>query len=183
MDLKRLQVDSEDSDLIRIYDWTLHSKVSTWDHYNKMSSNFLGKFWKISLIFILWFSLQRTKYKICQRTTKSTIRRATSKDSDQTAHPRSLIRVFADRTCLLQPPRYPTRNKGEHLTHWVDGQLDLSILAGHPITKTCLYNFDSLKPHFYIVKLGITGVYIIFLISAQKHRLWVLVRTASSRRF
>ena len=41
------------------------------------------------------------------------------------------------------------------------------------ITKTCLYNFDPLKPHFYIVKLGFTGVYIIFLISAQKHRLWV----------
>ena len=39
------------------------------------------------------------------------------------------------------------------------------------ITKTCLYNFDPLKPHFYIVKLGFTGVYIIFLISAQKHRL------------
>ena len=51
------------------------------------------------------------------------------------------------------------------------------------ITKTCLYNFDPLKPHFYIVKLGFTGVYIIFLISAQKHILWVLVRTASSRRF
>ena len=32
---------------------------------------------------------------------------------------------------------------------------------------TCLYNFDPLKPHFYIVKLGFTGVYIIFLISAQ----------------
>ena len=30
-----------------------------------------------------------------------------------------------------------------------------------------LYNFDPLKPHFYIVKLGFTGVYIIFLISAQ----------------
>ena len=42
----------------------------------------------------------------------------------------------------------------------------------HRITKTCLYNFDPLKPHFYIVKLGFTGVYIIFLISAQKHRLW-----------
>ena len=40
------------------------------------------------------------------------------------------------------------------------------------ITKTCLYNFDPLKPHFYIVKLGFTGVYIIFLISAQKHKLW-----------
>ena len=51
------------------------------------------------------------------------------------------------------------------------------------ITKTCLYNFDPLKPHFYIVKPGFTGVYIIFLISAQKHRLWVLVRTASPRRF
>ena len=36
-----------------------------------------------------------------------------------------------------------------------------------PIMKTCLYNFDPLKPHFYTVKLGFTGVYIIFLISAQ----------------
>ena len=35
------------------------------------------------------------------------------------------------------------------------------------ITKTCLYNFDPLKPHLYIVKLGFTGVYIIFLISAR----------------
>ena len=49
------------------------------------------------------------------------------------------------------------------------------------ITKTRLYNFDPLKPHFYIVKLGFTGVYIIFLISAQKHRLWVLVRTVSAK--
>ena len=31
------------------------------------------------------------------------------------------------------------------------------------IAKTCLYNFDPLKPHFYIVKLGFTGVYIILL--------------------
>ena len=51
------------------------------------------------------------------------------------------------------------------------------------ITKTRLYNFDPLKPHFYTVKLGFTGVYIIFLISAQKHRLWVLIRTASVRQF
>ena len=46
------------------------------------------------------------------------------------------------------------------------------------ITKTCLHKFDPFKPHFYMVKLGFTGVYIIFLISAQKHRLWVHVRTA-----
>ena len=47
------------------------------------------------------------------------------------------------------------------------------------ISKTRLYCFDPLKPHFHTVKLGFTGVYIIFLISAQKHRLLVLVRTAS----
>ena len=35
------------------------------------------------------------------------------------------------------------------------------------ITKTYLYNFDPLRPHFYIINLGFTGVYIIFLISAQ----------------
>ena len=37
------------------------------------------------------------------------------------------------------------------------------------ITITYLYNFDPLKPHFYIVKLGFTGVYIICLISAERH--------------
>ena len=37
------------------------------------------------------------------------------------------------------------------------------------ITKTCLYKFDPLKPHFYIVKLGFAGVYIIFLIFAKIH--------------
>ena len=40
-------------------------------------------------------------------------------------------------------------------------------LATCIITKTWLYYFDPNKPHFYIVKLGFTGVYIIFLISAQ----------------
>ena len=35
------------------------------------------------------------------------------------------------------------------------------------ITKTCLYNFDPLKPYFHIVKLGFTGVDINFLIFAQ----------------
>ena len=58
-----------------------------------------------------------------------------------------------------------------------------SVIYKILITKTCLYNFDPLKLHFYIVKLGFTGVYIIFLISSQKHRLCVLVRTASPRRF
>ena len=52
-----------------------------------------------------------------------------------------------------------------------------------PITKTRLYNLDTLKPYFYIVKLGFTGAYIISLTLLKKHRLCVLVRTASPRRF
>ena len=63
------------------------------------------------------------------------------------------------------------------------GLLTLSGAVYVYIKKTCLYNVDPLKPHVYIVKLGFTGVYIIFHISAQKHRLWVCVRTASPRRF
>ena len=39
----------------------------------------------------------------------------------------------------------------------------IDYISGLYITKTCLYNFDPLKPHFYIVKLGFTGVYIIFV--------------------
>ena len=49
--------------------------------------------------------------------------------------------------------------------------------------KNCLIfeEYGAFKPHFYIVKLGFTGVYIIFLIFAQNHRLWVLIRTALLR--
>ena len=35
------------------------------------------------------------------------------------------------------------------------------------IQKTYPYDFEPFIPHFYIVKLGFTGVYIIFHISAQ----------------
>ena len=51
----------------------------------------------------------------------------TSKDSDQPAHPCSLIGVFADRICLLQPPGYPKRDNWEALLCWVDVQADLSL--------------------------------------------------------
>ena len=47
-------------------------------------------------------------------------------------------------------------------------KLQLSIKVF--ITKTCLYNIDPLKTLFYVVKPGFTGVYIIFLNTAQKHR-------------
>ena len=47
------------------------------------------------------------------------------------------------------------------------GAWSVVLYSRNTITKTRLYNFDPLKPHFYIVKLGFTGVDIIFLISAQ----------------
>ena len=45
------------------------------------------------------------------------------------------------------------------------------------ITRPC--NVYPLTHHFYIAKLGFTGVFVIFLIFALKHRLWELVRTSS----
>ena len=38
----------------------------------------------------------------------------------------------------------------------------LFLLSLDVITKTCLYNFDPLKPHFHTVKLGVIEVCIIF---------------------
>ena len=42
---------------------------------------------------------------------------ATSEDSGQPVHPRSLIRVFADRMCILRPSGYPKRDKREPSCH------------------------------------------------------------------
>ena len=74
-------------------------------------------------------------------------RQANSVESDKTAH-------------------YDPSHQDLHCVHmylvWFAGLKKLNC-----ITKTYLYYFDPLKPHFYIVKLGFTGVYIIFLISAQ----------------
>ena len=49
------------------------------------------------------------------------------------------------------------------------------------ITKTCLYNLEPLKPYFYIVKLYRGIHYVSYF--CFKHRVWVLVRTASPRWF
>ena len=58
---------------------------------------------------------------------------------------------------------------------WCICQSNANLKLENQIWKSISRKHDSLKPHFYIVKLGFTGVYVIFLISAQKHRLWVLV--------
>ena len=61
--------------------------------------------------------------KTCNKTS------ATSEDSDQPAHPRSLIRVSADRMWLLQPLGYLKRNKQEPLPYWVGIQAGLRHLS------------------------------------------------------
>ena len=47
----------------------------------------------------------------------------------------------------------------------------------HDIMQTCPCIKDPLTHHLDIVKLGLTEVYTFYF--ALKHRLWVLVRTAS----
>ena len=90
-----------------------------------------------------------------------------------------LSKTRQKRSLVLDIYFWRTNNRGatskEILPHIIwETQRPKSATYGcyGPITKTYLYHFDPLKPHFYIVKLGFTGVYIIFLISAQKHRLW-----------
>ena len=63
-----------------------------------------------------------------------------SKDSDQPVHPCSLIRVFADHKCLLQPLGYPKRDEQEPLLYWVDVQADLSLCWSHTV-------FDLITAH------------------------------------
>ena len=50
---------------------------------------------------------------------------------------------------------------------YTNSEMSWSAQTDHVIKKTYLYNFDPHKPYFYIVKLGLRGVYIIFLISAE----------------
>ena len=71
--------------------------------------------------------------------------------------------------------KYTCSFKSQRVQRWYSGHMQTAHHENMPI---CLYNFDPNKPHFYILKLGFTGVYFIFLIFARKHRLWILVRTA-----
>ena len=83
-----------------------------------------------------------------------------SEGSEQPKHLPSLISVLLYAQWVAKDPSFLHADS--------EAQADLSLRWTHmpfcSITKTRLYNFDPLKPHFYIVKLGFTGVYIIFLI-------------------
>ena len=92
---------------------------------------------------------------------------ATSEDTDQPAHPRSLIRVFADRMCFLQPPGYPKRDKREPLQYWVDVQADLSLCWSHgSYCRFChalvhIFFFFAKKFYLYILVHKILYVFIL----------------------
>ena len=49
------------------------------------------------------------------------------------------------------------------MLYYINISLNKKHFQKDDIMKTYLYNYDPLKPHFYIVKLGFTGVYIILL--------------------
>ena len=75
---------------------------------------------------------------------------------------------------IFQPVRLLDPVYWYKFTHWMINSTGPDQLASleaiwseSTITRTYLYYFDPLKPHFYIVKLGFTGVCFIFLISAQ----------------
>ena len=78
--------------------------------------------------------------------------------------PGSAVRRATD--CVLESGIYQLFSSDtQHYFH-IKPSVSINDLR-HTIMKTRLYNFVPLKPHFYTVKLGFPGVYIIFLISAQ----------------
>ena len=77
-----------------------------------------------------------------------------SKGSGEPAHSHSITRTYAVRSRKRQ------RNFSQNSRH-------ITLLRGRTSSRKHTYIvLTPLKPHFYIVKLGFTGVYIIFLISA-----------------
>ena len=69
-------------------------------------------------------------------------------------------------------PMYKSYIETKHENRDRLGQSEMGLagyLLTHPriipvMTKTCLYNFDPLKPHFCIEKLGLQGYTLFFLI-------------------
>ena len=165
---------------------TPFSNIPQWAQWSQRKWNIIYTKSQISLyINHVWQGFLFIPLWIAQSPFKA---RAISEDSYQTALMRRLIWVFGGRTSLIV----------DFVVLWliffvlsvalkleITGFIFIVFSCSLPscTTKTCLYNVDPLNTHFCIVKLGFTGVYIIFHISAQKRTLWVLVRTASLRRF
>ena len=91
----------------------------------------------------------------------------------------NLLRLLKSLTCKDALAKRIKANKLRYIQVYTIRGKPRDITIEECITLLCPSNVDPLTPHFYIVKLVFTGVYIFFLIFALKHRLWVLVRTAS----
>ena len=105
----------------------------------------------------------------CQRggSLSLTTRDITLKECRSVTTLKYLLRKLVNRLhYILNDPRNPTQGKEDMALHEQTRQNRICCCRLF-ITKTCLYNFDPLKPLFYIIKMGFTGVYIIFLISTQ----------------
>ena len=88
-------------------------------------------------------------------------------DSNQPVHPQS-----DQSSCPLEETLAMTLIIQNALSEYLDqtSQANLNLRLAYIITKTYLYNFDPLKPHFYIVKLGFIGVYISSLPEQRSRR-------------
>ena len=106
-----------------------------------------------------------------------------SKDSDQHAHPHSLVGFFAVHFRGCQGPKclQVDSKDTDQPARMMRGPVCGLLCSGSDIhlalssRKHAYIIFDPLTLHFLKLKLGFTGVYIVFLISAQTHRLWVIV--------
>ena len=95
-------------------------------------------------------------------------------------HQPSLFKVFPRSGCLTQVSLCTFKGGNTVKVVFASGLKGNNLFSSR---KHAYIMLTPLNPTFIIVKLGFTGVYTIFLISTEKHRLWVLVRTASLRRF
>ena len=95
-------------------------------------------------------------------------------------------------TCRLLSWRFKTEDLLLQLQIYVNAyivvnnkcvKLILCLVFGHGIMKTCPCNVYPLTPHFCIVKLGFTGLYIIFIVFALKHILGVLEQSTENCHF
>ena len=118
-----------------------------------------------------------------QRTTKHTLRLVRPAETQISLRIRA---VWSERLCWSYvPPGYPKRYKLNPLKYWLDVQADLSLCWSHGsycrITKTCLFKYTE-KITTKKWKFSDKN-FRYFSYFCSKHRLWVLVRTASPRRF
>ena len=56
-----------------------------------------------------------------------------------------------------------------NLETYESNKLEIRFLSFRLSSRKNTYIIDHLKPHFYIVKLGFAGVYIIFIIFLKKN--------------